>query len=160
MEDEMNRKVFLPQAFVFHKKLKIALLSVVLTSLTLLGACDDGNKRKPDCFELDDDINALMDFEDCPTEGLVTFCNNYGCNFYEGEIPTSPLVLQGFTLFADCNVIDCFNIECEFLGTGEDTPPTGTLTIDEILGNSNFTGLSSFEDLGELAYQCSPIIAN
>ncbi len=113
----------------------------------------------PDCIKLEDEPDALLDFEDCPTEGLVQFCNGYGCNFYEGEINISPLALQGFVTFSDCEVIDCFNLECEFLGTGIELRPFGILTIEEILDNSNFTGFSDL-DLGEFSYICSPIIAN
>lgn len=113
----------------------------------------------PDCIELRDEPDALMDFEDCPTEGLTQFCNVYGCNFYESEIHTSPPVFHGFVFFSDCEVIDCFNIECEFLGTGIEPPAFGILTIEEILGNSNISGISSL-DTGEFSYECSPIIAD
>lgn len=113
----------------------------------------------PDCIHLEDQPDALLDFEDCPTEGLIEFCTGYGCNFYEGEIFVSPLALQGFVTFSDCEVIDCFNIECDFLGTGIEPRPFGILTIEEILGNSNLAGISSL-DVGEFSYECSPIIAN
>ena len=161
--------------------MKNIMIMVTLLILIFTFACDDNNNSgpnptptptlsptptptpvptpPPDCIELRDEPDALMDFEDCPTDGLAQFCNVYGCNFYEGEIFMSPLVFQGFILFSDCEVIDCFNIGCEFNGTGIEPRPFIVLTIEEILGNSNFAGLSSL-DLGEFSYECSPFIAD
>ncbi len=166
----MDKNLF-PSRIIYVSRIIIFCLSLAVGALAL--SCDDNNNSgpnptptptpvptlPPDCIELRDEPDALMDFENCPTEGLIEFCNGYGCNFYEGEINMSPPALHGGVTFSGCEVIDCFNIECEFLGTGIEPRPFGILTIEEILGNSNVAGLSSL-DLGEFSYECSPVIAD
>ena len=116
----------------------IFIIILPLLILMLYGRCSDDNNN--DCIMLDNNIDALMDFENCPSDGLTMFCNGYACNFYEGQILVTPPVIQAGTFFGNCEVIDCFSIDCEFFGSGEDMNLIGILTIDEILDNSNFTG--------------------
>ena len=149
---------FLTTGFILIKCCSMIVLMIM--------GCDGHNTPqpeptpKPDCHSVGDDPNVLMDFEACPTDGLTMICNSYFCNFYEDEMFTSPPVLQGGSFFGDCNVIDCFNAECELFGTGEDVDPIAVFTIDEILGNSNFSGISTIDDSDDFTYVCMPILAN
>jgi len=150
-----------------HKLL--AVLFILLATVAGSG-CDDNNNRQPEpvptpnptappgCIDLSDDTDALFDFEECPTDGLVLFCNSYFCNFYEGELITGQLILQAITRFWSCEVIDCFNLECEMLGDGNVPTATAVLSIEAVLDNSNISGLSSLDGEGEFSYQCSPLV--
>lgn len=145
----------------------LAVMFLLLAAIAGSG-CDDNNNRQPkptpaptptpDCIQLENEPDALFEFAECPTDGLVQFCNPYGCNFYEGDLPTSPLVLQGRVEFFDCAVIDCFNVECGVAGFNEFPNATAVLSIEEILDNSNIAGLSSLDGAGEFSYECSPIV--
>jgi len=135
----------------------LAVLFMLLATVAGSG-CDDNNNRQPGCIDLSDDTNALSEFAECPTDGLVQFCNSYGCNFYEGDLRTSPLALQSSVEFFDCIVVDCFNLECGVVGINGFPNADAVLSIEEILENSNIAGISSLDGAGEFTFECSPIV--
>jgi hypothetical protein len=152
---------------MMNKSRFLAGLVLLLVASVGLG-CDGDNSRQPEptpaptptpgCIQLENELDALFEFAECPTEGLVQFCNSYGCNFYDGDLPTSPLVLQGSTTFSNCEVIDCFNVECAITGFNDYPNAAAVLSIEEILDNSNIAGLSSLDGAGEFTFECSPIV--
>lgn len=107
---------------------------------------------------MSNNADALFDFEECPTDGLMQVCNAYACNFYEGELVTGQLILQAITRVWSCDFIDCFNMECKMLGPGNVQTATAAMSIEAVLGNSNISGLSSLDGEGEFSFECSPLV--
>ena len=116
-------------------------------------SCDNNNSEN--CIKLEGNPNALMNFEDCPSDGLVMFCNNYTCNLTQDTTQNLDVTFSP----NNCNPIDCFNFECEIedISTG-DNIEIGIFTIEEILQNSNFSGLVTINQEGVFDYICIPSV--
>ncbi len=146
--------------------MKLPIIHIVMLLLFIIGltlSCSNGNNNgngTDSCIQTVDTDDALTAFEQCPTDGLLMFCNNYICKSFEGEMElTAEPILDVLIRPRECEQIDCFNMECEFEPFDDpDMTGIGTFTIEEILGNSGFNGTVTDQNEEEFIVQCSPIV--
>ncbi len=146
--------------------IKAALAILIFLTFFIVGGCNSGNGNnpqptpsptpEPECIPIEGDFEQLSEFTDCPTEGLVQICNNYEC-LVPGFDDPEPLRVGIVPL--ECVAIDCFDVECQLLNNiFSEVIGSGILTIDEILGNSNFAGTVVIDGGDDVDYECSPLV--
>jgi hypothetical protein len=131
----------------------IKFLSVIFIAALIFSACDGDNGD--DCVRLEDDPDFLMEFVDCPTEGLQMVCNRFDCVLsFPIDDPVPPPEQLVRINPRKCEAIDCITMECEMKNpfTGEDLG-SAVFSIEEFPGDGTFTGAA-----GNQNFACSPVV--
>lgn len=128
------------------------LIACLLLTLGLACDGDNGNSEKS-CVELGDNPGFLLGFESCPTDGLFQVCNHFACNLFE-DITGLPMPpdLQVTIRPLDCELIDCFNLECDLREEFE-IIGIGLFAIEAM-----FFGKVIVDEEDAFDYECAPII--
>jgi hypothetical protein len=126
-------------------------LGIIFITALIISACDGNNGD--DCVRLQDDPDFLMEFVDCPTDGLQTVCNRFDCVLsFQIDDPVPPPEQLVRINPRNCLVIDCFTMECETRNpfNGENLG-SAIFSIEEFPGDGTFTGTA-----GNQNFACSP----
>lgn len=133
--------------------MRVLSIFIALAFLIFMACDGDNGNSEKSCVEIGDNSFFLQGFEDCPTDGLLQVCNYFGCNLFEDIAgPPMPPDLQISILPLDCELIDCFNLECD-LRSDFEIIGTGLFTIETI-----FFGKVIVDGEEEFDYECFPIV--
>jgi hypothetical protein len=131
----------------------IKFLSVIFIAALIFSACDGDNGD--DCVRLEDDPDFLMEFVDCPTEGLQMVCNRFDCVLsFPIDDPVPPPEQLVRINPRNCEAIDCFTMDCVMRNPFNGENLGGAIfSIEEFPGDGTFTGTA-----GNLNFACSPVV--